>query len=120
MSVKLETHWFISRVYSKAMAANLMRVVFTHYDKNPALFDDPESATAEWMPKLKAMRNRGNRLKQVDQYMVSRFGGPQGIGLWPFEDGADGYYKWASPNSTIAGVKRWAASLQSPLHVPRR
>ena len=111
MSVKLETHWFISRVYSKAMATNLMRVVFMHYDKNPAMFDHPDSATAEWMPYLKKMRYRGNRLKQVDQYMVSRFGGPQGIGLWPFEDGADGYYKWASANSTISGVKRYVSSL---------
>jgi predicted alpha/beta-fold hydrolase len=106
MSIKLETHWFISRVYSKAMASNLVKLVFRHYDKNPELFDAPGSATAEWMPILKKMRYRSNRLKEVDQYMVSRFGGPQGIGLWPFEDGADGYYKWASPDSTIATVQR--------------
>jgi predicted alpha/beta-fold hydrolase len=107
MSIKLETHWFISRVYSRAMAGNLLRLVFHHYDKDPEVFDNPGAPTAPHMATLKEMRRKGGRrLKEVDQHMVSRFGGPYGIGLWPF-DGADAYYSWASPKNVIDGVKRY-------------
>ena len=77
-----------------------------HYNANPGLFDNPDSPTAPYMDTIKKMSKKGGvRLKQVDQVMVSRFGGPQGIGLWPFS-GADAYYDWASPRKLIHGVKR--------------
>lgn len=106
MSVRLESHWFISRVYSKAMAQNLLGVLFRHYDRTPEIFDDPNAPTAPFMNDLKRLRKDSNvRLKKIDEVMVSRFGGPQNIGLWPF-NGADEYYKWASPSQVISGVKR--------------
>lgn len=110
MSIKLEHHWFISRVYSKAMAQNLLRLTFHHYEQNPDMFEAKDAPTAEYMSILKEIRagkrDGGKiRLKQVDQNMVSRFGGPQGIGLWPFS-GADAYYEWASPKNVIHGIRR--------------
>lgn len=106
MSIRLENHWFISRVYSKAMAQNLLRVLFSHYDRTPDLFEDPNAPTAPFMPELKRQRKARNvRLKKLDEQMVSRFGGPQHIGLWPFS-GADEYYHWASPKHVIKGIKR--------------
>jgi predicted alpha/beta-fold hydrolase len=115
MSLKLENHWFITPVYSRAMAGNLLRVLFSHYDRDPAIFDNPDSPAAEYMERLKRLRKqRKVTLKEVDQVMVSRFGGPQGIGLWPFS-GADAYYDWASPNRFISSIKRWVAHLPTPI-----
>ena len=106
MSVKLENHWFITPVYSRAMASNLMRVLFSHYDKDPTVFDHPDAPTAEYMDRLKQLRKKGKpTLKTVDQLMVSKFGGPSGIGLWPFPS-ADEYYDWASPNRFISAIQR--------------
>ncbi|ORY25059.1 Alpha/Beta hydrolase protein [Naematelia encephala] len=104
MSIKLETHWFTSRVYSRAMAQNLLRVFFTHYDRNPAIWDTVDSPVRDCVPQLKKMRKEAVTLKQVDELMTSKIGGPLGVGLWPFA-GADEYYKWASPNSLIGGIK---------------
>ena len=107
MSHKLETHWFISRVYSSAMAWNLLRLFFKHYDARPAMFDKDE-VYGRFVPSLKRLKGMsfGVRLKAVDEVMVSRCGGPRGEGLWPFENGAEGYYTWASPNKMIEKVKR--------------
>lgn len=106
MSVKLENHWFITPVYSRAMAGNLLRVLFSHYDRDPSVFDHSDAPTAQYMDRLKHLRKRGKAtLKTVDELMVSKFGGPQNSGLWPFA-GADEYYDWASPTRYITSIKR--------------
>ena len=109
MSTTLETHWWNSKMYSAGMGKNLLDLFFRHYNANPMTFDRDGAATKEWVPKLKEMykngRGKGVRLKMVDDVMVSRFGGPRGIGLWPF-DGADEYYAWANPKNVVGGVKR--------------
>ncbi len=105
MSIRLESHWFISRVYSTAMGANLIKLFFNHYDRNPRLFEGSICDVEE----LKKMRGRKMRLIEVDGVMVSKIGGPSGIGLWPF-DGAKQYYNWASCKHVIEGIKRYAVS----------
>lgn len=104
MSVRLETHWFISRVYSRAMALNLFKVVDRHYATSPHLFD--KGPMEQFMPRIKALkRRRGTTLKQVDEVLTSKIGGPREIGLWPFK-GADEYYAWASPKDLISNIRR--------------
>lgn len=113
MSIKLESHWLISRIYSTAMAQNLLRVFFSHYDANPGIWEDEGKAGVNvegWnkcLEGLKVLRKRGKgvRLKEVDEFMVSKIGGPRGEGLWPFK-GADEYYDWAGSYNKVKGIKR--------------
>ncbi len=106
MSITLENHWFKSRVYSRSMGTNLLRLFFKHYDRNSGVFWDVEDSVEG----LRGMRGRGVTLKGVDEWMVSKVGGPRGIGLWPFGS-ADEYYEWASPKTVLQGVKRRAGFL---------
>ncbi|CAD6576958.1 MAG: hypothetical protein TREMPRED_001829 [Tremellales sp. Tagirdzhanova-0007] len=101
MSDVLENHWFISRVYSQAMATNILRMFSAHYDRDPKMYKNGHPALEE----LNQMRGRGVRLKAVDEHLASKVGGPSGIGLWPFNS-ADEYYDYASPYKLIHGVKR--------------
>jgi len=109
MSEKLETHWFISRVYSPAMGTNLVNLFFRGYDRDPRVWEDQDDEIRSYIPALKAIRGKKRRLRQVDEVLVCKFGGPRGIGLWPFAN-ADAYYAWASPMNIIHGVKRYALS----------
>jgi predicted alpha/beta-fold hydrolase len=112
MSIKLEGNWLIRKVYSEAMAGNLLQLFFKHYDANPDVFERADSPVRDVLPTLKKYRAhpRGVRLKDVDEIMVSRLGGPRREGMFPFPN-ADAYYSWASSNKCIAGVKRYARPL---------
>ncbi|ORX34833.1 Alpha/Beta hydrolase protein [Kockovaella imperatae] len=113
MSYKLEHHWFISRVYSRAMGLNLINLFFKHYGANPKIWEKSQRLAGKVnigveesvLEKLKTMRKGGFTLKVVDDYMVSKIGGPLGIGAWPFQD-AYAYYEWASPKKVVDKVKR--------------
>jgi predicted alpha/beta-fold hydrolase len=107
MSIRLEGDIFTRLIYSGAMATNVMRIFFRQYDHTPQVFDNDELFTRECVPRLKVMRRRkwGVRLKDVDEVMTSRLGGPLGEGLWPFS-GAEAYYKYASPYQRVEAVKR--------------
>ena len=101
MTIKLETHWFISRVYSPAMGKNLVTLFFKSYDQRPEVFEGSDCGVEV----LKGMRSKASKLKAVDDVMVARVGGPKGIGTFPFPS-ADEYYAWASPKQVLNGVKR--------------
>ena len=102
MSDVLENHWFISRVYSRAMATNIVRMFSAHYERNPEMFKNGHPA----LERLHHMRGSGVRLIAVDDCLTAQVGGPSGIGLWPFKS-ADEYYDYASPYKLIHGVKRY-------------
>nr|ODN87572.1 anon-23da protein [Cryptococcus depauperatus CBS 7841] len=106
MSYKLENDWFIARVYSSALAKNVLRLFFRAYDQTPSLFDQ-SPRIAPYLSELKKQRKnmgRRSRLKNADDFLISKIGGPEGIGAWPFL-GAKEYYDWASPRNVISGVK---------------
>ncbi|OCF36347.1 anon-23da protein [Kwoniella heveanensis BCC8398] len=107
MSHKLEHDFFTSRVYSSALGKNVLNLFFKAYDANPAIFEADDSLVKEHLPDLKQQRasmGMSSRLRQVDEVMVCKIGGPRGIGAWPFK-GAEEYYKWASPRNLLGGVK---------------
>lgn len=107
MSVRLEGDAFHRIVYSGAMATNVMRIFFRQYDHTPDVFSRDEMFARECVPQLKEMRRKkwGVRLKDVDEVLTSRLGGPLGEGLWPFS-GAEAYYDYASPYKRVEAIKR--------------
>jgi predicted alpha/beta-fold hydrolase len=107
MSVRLEGDALHRIIYSGAMATNVMRIFFRQYDHTPQVFDRDELFVRECVPQLKVMRKKklGVRLKDVDEVMTSRLGGPHGEGLWPFKS-AEAYYEYASPFQRVEAVKR--------------
>lgn len=109
MSDKLENDFVTRTIYSAAMAQNLLRLFFNHYDRDPRVFDGEESHIKPFISRLQDMK-RGKRgvkvtLKRVDDIMVSKIGGPAKERMWPFRD-ADEYYKWACPKEWMWNVKR--------------
>lgn len=108
MSVRLEGDAFHRLVYSGAMAHNVMRIFFRQYDHSPSTWEEEEVFRRECVPELKRMRKNkwGVRLKDVDEALTSRMGGPLAEGLWPFK-GAEGYYEYASPYKRVEGIKRY-------------
>jgi predicted alpha/beta-fold hydrolase len=107
MSIKLESHFLTRKIYSEAMARNLLHMFFGHYDVNPGIFEREESPVKDVLPVLKKYRAKPNgiSLKDVDDVMVCKVGGPRREGMFPFEN-ADAYYAWASSEQYIGGVKR--------------
>jgi hypothetical protein len=86
---------------------NLIKLFLRHYDSNPGLWEGKglEGFDAS-VREFKAMRKRrGTTLKEVDERMVTKIGGPEGEGLWPFKTAMD-YYDWASSDKHMGGVKR--------------
>jgi uncharacterized protein len=109
-SENLETNWFISRVYSKAMATNLLNMFFKHYNSNTSMFED-DPTISKYLPELKRLNKSGpKRLRRVDEVMVSKIGGP--TPPWPFK-GALEYYTWASPNQLIHDIRRYDQSFDT-------
>ena len=104
MSDKMENHWFLKRVYSTAMASNVLRLYQRHFKANPEMFTEDGSPAAHLVPLLNDLGKRRPKLKDVDEHMVSQIGGPRNIGLWPFAD-ASAYYSWASPERLIEDVR---------------
>lgn len=107
MSHKLENDWFTARVYSSTLGRNVLRLFFKAYDQNPAVFEVLDSPIREYMEELKAERkNQGtrSRLRRIDDLLVSKIGGPRGIGAWPFPSAKE-YYDWASPTHVLRGVR---------------
>ena len=105
MSVRLENHPFYSRVYSRAMASNLLNLFFRHYSANPTIWDKSTRLTGADLAKLKEMRDRKVTHKKVDGYLTAKIGGPLAKGMWPFE-GADEYYAFATSHKLLHHVKR--------------
>lgn len=125
MSIKLEQHWFTRMVYSRAMAGNLVRLFFRHYDPRPETFEGGAKGKGEregerrereeremlfardGVAEMKRMRKRrGLILRDVDEVMTSKLGGPASEGEFPFK-GAKEYYEWASPYKLLHNVKRY-------------
>ncbi|WVQ80965.1 hypothetical protein IAT38_003072 [Cryptococcus sp. DSM 104549] len=107
MSHKLENDWFTARVYSSSLGKNVLRLFFRAYDKTPELFNAPGSLVRDHIKQLEEQRKTmgvSSRLRNVDDVMVCKIGGPTGIGAWPFPS-AQEYYEWASPRRLIGNVK---------------
>ncbi|OXG51937.1 anon-23da protein [Cryptococcus neoformans] len=107
MSHKLEDDWFTARVYSSTLGRNVLRLFFKAYDQNPAVFEVLDSPIREYIEELKVERkNQGarSRLRRIDDLLVSKIGGPRGIGAWPFPSAKE-YYDWASPTHVLRGVR---------------
>ncbi|KIR31098.1 anon-23da protein [Cryptococcus deuterogattii MMRL2647] len=107
MSHKLENDWFTARVYSSTLGRNVLRLFFKAYDQNPAVFNAPDSPIREHIEELKEERKNqgmGSRLRRIDDLLVSKIGGPRGIGAWPFPTAKE-YYDWASPTHVLSNIK---------------
>lgn len=104
MSHALEDGFFKSRIYSAALGQNLIRMFFRNYDANPDIYEAPESRVKDAIPELKELRKLGSkvRLKQVDNVLTTKCGGP--LGAFPFPD-ADAYYRYAGTDQHIHNVK---------------
>lgn len=103
LSHALEDGWLSSRLYSRALAGNLIKLFFRHYKRNPRMWEESEKLrdTVPAMKKLKAM-GKDVRLIMVDEVFTSRAGGPHPP--WPFE-GAQAYYKYAGSHQLIHNIK---------------
>lgn len=111
MSDKLENDFVTRTVYSRAMAQNLLRMFFGHHERNPALFEREDSRVKPYLDDLRRLRKkRGVTLREVDDVMVSKLGGPKGDDMWPFAGGAHEYYEWACPKHFISSVERYVPS----------
>lgn len=100
LSHALEDGWFSSRVYSKALGENLIRMFFRNYDAYPeiAWSETQRQAAAD----LKQLQEKGPvRLKTVDEVLTRKVGGPQPP--FPFSS-ADEYYAYAGSHQLIENV----------------
>lgn len=100
LSHALEDGWFSSRVYSKALGENLIRMFFRNYDAHPEIkwTDSQRQAATD----LKKLQDKGNvRLKTVDEVLTIKVGGPQPP--FPFAC-ADDYYTYAGSHKLIENV----------------
>ncbi|KAL1412997.1 hypothetical protein Q8F55_000746 [Vanrija albida] len=104
LSHALEDGWFSSRVYSNALGSNLVRLFFSHYDKDPAMWEREDSPLKHLIPELKRLRGLGRdlRLKMVDDVMTSQLGGPHPP--FPFAN-ADEYYRYAGSHQLIHNIQ---------------
>lgn len=104
LSHALEDGWFSSRVYSRALGQNLIRLFFKHYNQNQALWQSPQSPIRDRIPDMLALKKLGSkvRLVTVDEVMVTRTGGPQPP--WPFKSALD-YYTYAGSHQLIHNIR---------------
>ena len=128
MSIKLQDHWFTRTVYSKAMAHNLVKLFYRHYEPRPETFDSmtvkmaaqgrDEGAEGKarvqrhsefkkhGIPAMEKLRKKGGlTLRDVDDVLTASLGGPPSEGEFPF-NGAKEYYEWASPYKLLHNVQR--------------
>jgi predicted alpha/beta-fold hydrolase len=106
MTQKLETEFVARTVYSRAMALNLLRMFLGHHDRDHTIFEREDSNARPYLGEMRKLQKKwGVTLKQVDNVMVSKIGGPPGEDMWPFK-GADEYYAWACPKHFITSVDR--------------
>ncbi|BEI82219.1 hypothetical protein CcaverHIS002_0300870 [Cutaneotrichosporon cavernicola] len=103
LSHALEDGFFSSRLYSRALGANLIKLFFRHYERNPRMWEENERLK-DCVPAMKNLRSMGNdvRLKMVDEVLVSNVGGPRPP--WPFNS-ADDYYQYAGSHQLIHNIK---------------
>jgi predicted alpha/beta-fold hydrolase len=106
MSHTLETGFFVSRIYSRALGSNLMQLFKRHYEANPDMWNEEDNEIAKLIPDLERLTKRGRhtRLKEVDQFFTTKLGGPRDEGTFPF-DTADDYYQWASSDQHLSAIK---------------
>lgn len=110
-TIHLENGFLSSRVYSKAMAQNLKRVIERTMKMYPSVWSK-ENGHSEFIDLIEMLKKKGSgiRLRDFDEYITSRLGGVQKSlnpkGAFPLEGGANGYYEWASAFKFIDGVKR--------------
>lgn len=104
LSHALEDGWLSSRLYSRALGQNLIRLFFKHYNQNKALWESEQSPIRDRIPEMLKLKTLGNkvRLITVDEVMVTRTGGPQPP--WPFKSAMD-YYKYAGSSQLIHNIK---------------
>ena len=110
----LETGFLSSRIYSKAMAGNLIRVFKRNMqdaDANDAsIWNSPSSPIADIHSVVANLQRKGRhlRLKDVDEFFTAKVGGlhKKNGGVFPL-GGADDYYKWASSKEFITNVRRY-------------
>ncbi|CAK9783619.1 unnamed protein product [Cutaneotrichosporon oleaginosum] len=103
LSHALEDGWLSSRLYSRALAHNLIKLFFRHYDRNPLMWEQ-NAQLKECVPAMKHLRSLGKdvRLKMVDEMFTARAGGPRPP--WPF-DGAKEYYEYAGSAQLIHNIR---------------
>jgi predicted alpha/beta-fold hydrolase len=104
LSHALEDGWFSSRVYSRALGQNLIRLFFRAYDANPELFEADDSRCKDVIQDMRDLRKLGAgvRLKKVDDVLTTLVGGPSPP--FPFKN-ADAYYAYAGSHQLIHNVK---------------
>jgi predicted alpha/beta-fold hydrolase len=103
MSVRLESHWLISRIYSAALGKNVAKVYTNAVRARKDVWED--SGAEEQLEIFKRLSRRGARLVQIDETMTRHFGEPRGEGLWPFKSAAD-FYAYASSKTHLGSVAR--------------
>lgn len=100
LSHALEDGWFSSRVYSKALGENLIRMFFRNYDAHPEVEWSAEQQQAAH--DLRELQEKGPvRLKTVDEVLTRKVGGPQPP--FPFAS-ADAYYEYAGSHKLIENM----------------
>ncbi|KAJ9121639.1 hypothetical protein QFC22_002259 [Naganishia vaughanmartiniae] len=113
MSKTLETGFLSSRIYSKAMAGNLIRVFNRNMQaadaSHAAIWDSASSPIADIHCVINNLQQKGRhlRLKDVDEFFTAKVGGlhKKNGGVFPL-GGADDYYQWASSKKFITNVRR--------------
>ena len=77
------------------------------YALNPAMWDE----SGLDVRKLKRMRRwwwfgaGAVTMKEVENVLAAKVGGPRGEGLWPFKDSGE-MYNWACPTDALRDIRR--------------
>lgn len=104
LSHALEDGYLSSRLYSRALGQNLMRLFFKHYNAKKPLWESEQSPVRDCIPELQRLKKAGRKLRliAVDDVMVTRAGGPQPP--WPFKSAMD-YYEYAGSHQLIHNIR---------------
>lgn len=103
LSHALEDGWLSSRLYSRALGSNLIKLYFRHYKRNPRMWEESDKLK-DCVPAMKHLKSIGKRvrLKMVDEVLTSRAGGPHPP--WPF-NGATDYYEYAGSHQLVHNIR---------------
>ncbi len=103
LSHALEDGFLSSRLYSRALGGNLIKLFFRHYKRNPLMWENNEQLK-DCVPGMKQLRAMGKdvRIKLVDEVLTSRAGGPRPP--WPHND-ATAYYRYAGSHQLIHNIR---------------
>ena len=95
--ISLENRWLHRTVYSKALGQNVLTLLRSHLPALESFPPSPDFPTPEEIFSL-----RSPRLIEVDEVVISKFGGSKPP--WPFPS-ATAYYAYASSEHSLADIR---------------